>query len=171
VAAGDSGREEPRHNPFETPGLLSWLLTPEPHRGYRGIPVVPLGSRLAFSPRGLCAKPDNCGGLAMTSGGQVRFRDDKGVDRIAVRLHRSTLRHIFALTPSGELFALAEGKPQVWRQVALPAPRQPPACLTSLILVLRCRQCGGQGPLPRLVGLSRFAPASPQSRPLSFPLA
>jgi hypothetical protein len=34
----------------------------------------------------------------------------------------------------------------------------PQACLTSLILLLRCRQCGGYGPLPRLIGLSRFAP-------------
>jgi hypothetical protein len=32
------------------------------------------------------------------------------------------------------------------------------ACLTSLILLLRCRQRGGHGPLPRLVGLSRFPP-------------
>jgi hypothetical protein len=30
------------------------------------------------------------------------------------------------------------------------------ACLTSLILMLRCRECGGHGPLPRLVQLSRF---------------
>jgi hypothetical protein len=36
----------------------------------------------------------------------------------------------------------------------------PQACLTSLILLLRCRQCGGQGPLPKLIGLSRFPPAS-----------
>jgi hypothetical protein len=34
----------------------------------------------------------------------------------------------------------------------------PQACLTSLILMLRCRQCGGYGSLPRLVGLSRFSP-------------
>jgi hypothetical protein len=34
----------------------------------------------------------------------------------------------------------------------------PQACLTSLILMLRCRQCGGHGPLPKLVGLSRFPP-------------
>jgi hypothetical protein len=34
----------------------------------------------------------------------------------------------------------------------------PQACLTSLILSLRCRQCGGYGPLPRLLGLSRFPP-------------
>jgi hypothetical protein len=32
----------------------------------------------------------------------------------------------------------------------------PHACLTSLILSLRCGQCGGHGPLPRLVRLSRF---------------
>jgi hypothetical protein len=36
----------------------------------------------------------------------------------------------------------------------------PQACLTSLILLLRCRQCGGNGPLPKLVGLSRFPPAT-----------
>jgi hypothetical protein len=34
----------------------------------------------------------------------------------------------------------------------------PQACLTSLILSLRCGQCGGHGPLPQLVGLSRFSP-------------
>jgi hypothetical protein len=34
----------------------------------------------------------------------------------------------------------------------------PQACLTSLILLLRCRQCGGHGPLPQLVGLSRLPP-------------
>jgi hypothetical protein len=34
----------------------------------------------------------------------------------------------------------------------------PQACLTSLILSLRCRQCGGHGPLPKLLGLSRFLP-------------
>jgi hypothetical protein len=28
----------------------------------------------------------------------------------------------------------------------------PQACLTSLILLLRCRQCGGHGPLPKLIG-------------------
>jgi hypothetical protein len=39
----------------------------------------------------------------------------------------------------------------------------PQACLTSLILLLRCRQCGGQGPLPRLVGLSRFTPVVAKS--------
>jgi hypothetical protein len=33
----------------------------------------------------------------------------------------------------------------------------PQARLTSLILLLRCRQCGGHGPLPKLIGLSRFA--------------
>jgi hypothetical protein len=32
----------------------------------------------------------------------------------------------------------------------------PQACLTSLILLLRCRQCGGHGPLPKLIGLSCF---------------
>jgi hypothetical protein len=32
----------------------------------------------------------------------------------------------------------------------------PQACLTSLILLLRCWQCGGHGPLPQLVGLSRL---------------
>jgi hypothetical protein len=32
----------------------------------------------------------------------------------------------------------------------------PQTCLTSLILLLRCRQCGGHGPMPQLVGLSRF---------------
>jgi hypothetical protein len=36
----------------------------------------------------------------------------------------------------------------------------PQAGLTSLILMLRCRQCGGQGPLPRLVGLSRCPAAA-----------
>jgi hypothetical protein len=30
----------------------------------------------------------------------------------------------------------------------------PQACLTSLILMLRCRQCGGHGPLPKLIVLS-----------------
>jgi hypothetical protein len=34
----------------------------------------------------------------------------------------------------------------------------PQACLTILILMLRCRQCGGYGPLPKLVGLSRSPP-------------
>jgi hypothetical protein len=28
----------------------------------------------------------------------------------------------------------------------------PQACLTSLILLLRCRQCGGHEPLPKLIG-------------------
>jgi hypothetical protein len=36
----------------------------------------------------------------------------------------------------------------------------PQACLTSLILALKCRQCGGHGPLPRLVAVSRFPPAA-----------
>jgi hypothetical protein len=118
--------QERRHNPFETPGLFSWLLTPDPHRGYREIPVVPLGSRLGLSPRGLCAKPDDCGGLKTMPDGQTHFRDDNGIDRIAVRLHRSsTSGHVLALTSSGELFALADEKPQVWRQIAL--PDQPPA--------------------------------------------
>jgi hypothetical protein len=36
----------------------------------------------------------------------------------------------------------------------------PHACLTSLILSLRCRQCGGHGPLARLVGLSRLPPGA-----------
>jgi hypothetical protein len=39
----------------------------------------------------------------------------------------------------------------------------PQACLTSLILSLRCRQCGGHGPLPKLIGLSRFLPAVAKS--------
>jgi hypothetical protein len=43
----------------------------------------------------------------------------------------------------------------------------PQACLTSLILLLRCRQCGGHGPLPQLVGLSRSrrtaSPRAPRS--------
>jgi hypothetical protein len=34
----------------------------------------------------------------------------------------------------------------------------PQAGVTSLILMLRCRQCGGHGPLPQLVGLSCFPP-------------
>jgi hypothetical protein len=32
----------------------------------------------------------------------------------------------------------------------------PQACLTSLILSLRCRQCGSHGPMPQLMGLSCF---------------
>jgi hypothetical protein len=36
----------------------------------------------------------------------------------------------------------------------------PQACLTSLILLLRCRQCGGYGALPKLVGLSRVPPGA-----------
>jgi hypothetical protein len=39
----------------------------------------------------------------------------------------------------------------------------PQACLTSLILSLRCRQCGGYGPLPKLIGLSRFLPVVAKS--------
>jgi hypothetical protein len=39
----------------------------------------------------------------------------------------------------------------------------PQACLTSLILLLRCRQCGGHGPLPKLIGLSRFLPVVAKS--------
>ena len=121
-------QQEPRHNPFETPSFFSWLLTPEPHRGYRTIPVVPLGIRLGLVPRGLCAKPDDCGGLKTTADGQAHFRDDKDIDRIAIRLHRSsTSGQVFALTASGELFTLAEGQSQAWRQVALPAPEGPPA--------------------------------------------
>jgi hypothetical protein len=41
------------------------------------------------------------------------------------------------------------------------------ACLTCLILMLRCRQSGGHGPLPRLAGLSLFPPRAnrgPKSR-------
>jgi hypothetical protein len=34
----------------------------------------------------------------------------------------------------------------------------PQACLASLILLLSCRQCGGHGPLPQPVGLSRLPP-------------
>jgi hypothetical protein len=120
--------QEPRHNPFETPGLFSWLLTPEPHRGYQGIPVVPLGSRLGLVPRGFCAKPDLCGGLETRPDGQVQFRDDNGVGRIAIRLHRSSSQgHLFAIESSGELFALAEGTTHAWRQIALPAPDRLPA--------------------------------------------
>jgi hypothetical protein len=40
----------------------------------------------------------------------------------------------------------------------------PQACLTSLILMLRCRQCGGHGPLLKLVGLSRFPPVAEVTR-------
>jgi hypothetical protein len=39
----------------------------------------------------------------------------------------------------------------------------PHACLTSLILSLRCRQCGGHGPLPKLIGSSRFLPVVAKS--------
>jgi hypothetical protein len=39
------------------------------------------------------------------------------------------------------------------------------ACLTSLILSLRCRQCGGQGPLPKLICLSRLPPVVAKSGP------
>jgi hypothetical protein len=39
----------------------------------------------------------------------------------------------------------------------------PQACLTSLILSLRCRQCGGHGPLAKLIGLSRFMPVFAKS--------
>jgi hypothetical protein len=39
----------------------------------------------------------------------------------------------------------------------------PQVCLTSLILMLRCRQCGSHGPLPQLVGLSRFPPVVTKS--------
>jgi hypothetical protein len=39
----------------------------------------------------------------------------------------------------------------------------PQACLTSLIILLRCRQCGGHGPLPKLRGLSRFLPVVAKS--------
>jgi hypothetical protein len=34
----------------------------------------------------------------------------------------------------------------------------PQASLTSLILSLQCRQCGRHGPMPQLIGLSRFPP-------------
>jgi hypothetical protein len=34
----------------------------------------------------------------------------------------------------------------------------PQACLTSLILMLHCRQCGGYGPLPQLIGVARQMP-------------
>jgi hypothetical protein len=39
----------------------------------------------------------------------------------------------------------------------------PHACLTSMILSLRCRQCGGHGPLPKLIVLSRFLPVAAKS--------
>jgi hypothetical protein len=35
----------------------------------------------------------------------------------------------------------------------------PRASLTSLTLLLRCRQCHGCGPLPQLIGLYRLAPS------------
>jgi hypothetical protein len=116
--------QEPRKNPFATPGFWSWLLTPEPHRGYQGMPLVPLGNSLGLNPQGLCSKPDLCGGLKPMPDGQVQFRDDTGVDRVAVRVHGTSTPghgHGLALTSSGQLFALAEGKPPVWREVSLPA--------------------------------------------------
>ena len=119
--------QQPRHNPFDPPSLYSWLLTPEPHRAFQAMPVVPLGDRLALVPRGLCGKPQLCGGLAMTPDGQARFRDDKGAEQTAVRVHRSTAGYIFALTLSGALFSLTEGEHKVWRQVSLPAPDPRPA--------------------------------------------
>jgi hypothetical protein len=36
----------------------------------------------------------------------------------------------------------------------------PHACLASLIPMLRCRQYGGNGPLPHLLRLSRFPPVA-----------
>jgi hypothetical protein len=41
----------------------------------------------------------------------------------------------------------------------------PQACLTSVILRLRRRQCG-DGPLPQLVGLSRFPPVAAPATPV-----
>jgi len=38
--------------------------------------------------------------------------------------------------------------------------RHPQACLTSLILSLPCDRCRGHGPLPRLMGLSKFPPGA-----------
>ena len=37
---------------------------------------------------------------------------------------------------------------------------------SSLVLMLRCRQCDGRGPLPRLIGLSRFPPVTTMARNL-----
>ena len=37
----------------------------------------------------------------------------------------------------------------------------PRASLTSLTLLLRCRQCHGCGPLPQLISLYRHAPSGP----------
>jgi hypothetical protein len=48
-------------DPFRTPSFFAWVVNPEPHRAYRAMPVVPVGTSLA--PRGLCAKLDVCGPL------------------------------------------------------------------------------------------------------------
>src|SRR5229473_1408345 len=92
--------QQPRHNPFETPGLLLWLLTPEPDQGYREIPVLPLGSRLSLASRDLCTESEQCR-LNRMAGGQIRFRDSTGAEQTAARLHLSSSGHLFALTSSG----------------------------------------------------------------------
>src|SRR5262245_35441121 len=94
--------QEPRRDPFET-DFLSRVVAPEPHPGYRRIPVVPLGVRLALVERGLCARPNECGSLERLPNGKTHFRDAEGAVQDAAQLHRSTLGHLFALTFSGDL--------------------------------------------------------------------
>jgi hypothetical protein len=48
--------QQPRAEPFQVPDFFAWLFTPEPHRAYREMPLVPAGSRSNFVARGLCSK-------------------------------------------------------------------------------------------------------------------
>jgi WD40 repeat protein len=108
-------------DPFKTPSFFAWLVRPEPHRAYRAMPVIPVGSSLALTPRSLCAKSDACGRLKVLDDGRVEFIDSDGVNRIAARLYQaSSSGHLFAITPSGELFTLVAGREPAWRQVPLP---------------------------------------------------
>jgi WD40 repeat protein len=121
--------QPPRKNPFETPDILTWLFTPEPHRALASMPVVPSG-RLTFNQRDLCKDLQGCGSLQklpdgtfiLTDSGTVQQNADaKGPQRRVRDLYWSQASsQIFALTEQGQLFSLAEGSPPRWRSFPLP---------------------------------------------------
>src|SRR5262245_66663739 len=50
--------QRPSPDPFQAPSLFAWLFSPEPHRAYRGLPIIPAGSSLGLVPRSLCARSE-----------------------------------------------------------------------------------------------------------------
>jgi hypothetical protein len=114
--------QEHRPDPFQTPGLLTRYLTPEPHPAFGAMPYEAVPGQEFFRRRGLCKHPDQCGGLVVPEDGLPYFTDSDGRVRIARKLERSQSGRLVALTPSGKLFALGEGeqKKQTWNAISLP---------------------------------------------------